>query len=401
MRVVVADEFSPEHLDALRALGLEVDYYPACTAEELVEGALLGEANILIVRSTRVTRAAIERGRRLALVVRAGAGVDTIDVAAASERGILVGNCPGKNSAAVAELAMGLIVALDRRIVEATSDLRAGRWNKEEYRRADGLVGKTLGIAGLGWVGGELAKRARAFEMRVLAWSVPPRPDRAKALGVELCPTLLGLAEASDVLSVHLPYTAETRGLFDRGVFARMKARAIFVSTSRGGIVDEQALADAMRDKELRVGLDVFAREPGEGVAAFRPSLAGAGLFVGTPHIGASTAQAQRAIAEEAVRVCAEFVRTGTVPNAVNVEEHAPAECQLVVRHYDKVGVLASVLGVLRAHDANVEEMTNRIFQGAKTAVATIRLSRTPPPQAVAEIAALTDSVIAVEAKPL
>lgn len=156
-----------------------------------------------------------------------------------------------------------------------------------------------------------------------------------------------------------------------------------------------------MRERGLRVGLDVFEPEPAEGVAVFRPALAAAGTFVGTPHIGASTGQAQDAIAEETVRICAEFVRSGTVPNTVNIEEHAPAECQLVVRHYDKVGVLASVLGVLRTHDANVEEMTNAIFQGAKTAVATIRLSRMPEPAVVAEIAALEDAVIAVEARRL
>jgi D-3-phosphoglycerate dehydrogenase len=149
------------------------------------------------------------------------------------------------------------------------------------------------------------------------------------------------------------------------------------------------------------VGLDVFDPEPAEGVAAFRPALADAGVFAGTPHIGASTEQAQNAIAAETVRICSEFVRTGTAPNVVNIEEHAPAECQIVVRHYDKVGVLASVLDVLRTHGANVEEMTNTIFQGAKTAVATIRLSKMLSPEVIAEIAGLKDAVIAVEAKHL
>ena len=399
MRVLVADEFPEGRLGELRALGLEVDYDPQCTAEHLASGVRIGDATILVVRSTRVTRTAIEGAARLALIVRAGAGVDTVDVAAASERGILVSNCPGKNSAAVAELAMGLILALDRRIPDATSDLRAGRWNKKEYANAEGLKDKTLGIAGLGRVGSELAKRARAFEMRVVAWSVPFRAERVGPLGVGWCASLDELVEVSDVVSVHLPQSAATRSLFDAAIFARMKPRAIFVNTSRGGIVDEAALAEAMREKKLRVGLDVFDPEPAHGVAAFRPALADAGLFVGTPHIGASTEQAQDAIAAEAVRVCGEFLRTGTAPNTVNIEEHAPAECQLVVRHYDKVGVLAAVLAVLRTHDANVEEMSNAIFRGAKTAVATIRLSKMPALEVVAEIAGLKDAVIAVEAK--
>jgi D-3-phosphoglycerate dehydrogenase len=401
MRVHVADEFSARHVGELQALGLDVDYDPDCTAESLESGARLGDIAILIVRSTRVTRAAIESAPRLALIVRAGAGFDTIDVVAASERGVLVSNCPGRNSVAVAELAMGFILALDRRIADATGDLRAGRWNKTEYAKAEGLKGKTLGIVGLGRVGSELAKRARAFEMRALAWSIPFRPERAEPLGVERCATLHELAALSDVVSIHLPQRLETRRLINADVFACMKPGAILVNTSRGGIVDEGALAEAMRDKGLRVGLDVFDPEPAEGVAVFRPALASAGLFVGTPHIGASTEQAQNAIAAETVRICDEFVKTGTVPNVVNIEEQAPAECQLVVRHYDKVGVLASVLGVLRTHEANVEEMTNRIFRGAKTAVATIRLSKTPAPEVLADIAALEGAVIAVEAKSI
>ena len=156
-----------------------------------------------------------------------------------------------------------------------------------------------------------------------------------------------------------------------------------------------------MRERGLRAGLDVFDPEPTQPVSEFRPAVANAGIFAGTHHIGASTDQAQRATAAETVRICREFLQTGKVPNVVNVEEHAPAECQLVVRHYDKVGVLAQVLGILRNHGANVEEMSNTIFQGARTAVAAIRLQGAPPPEVVAEIAALEGSVIAVEAKAI
>lgn len=146
------------------------------------------------------------------------------------------------------------------------------------------MKGTTLGIVGLGRVGAEVAKRARAFEMHVVTWSIPPHPERAQALGVERCATLHTLAEVSDIISVHLPQSVETRRIFSAEVFARMKPRTIFVNTSRGGVVDEAALADAMRDKQLRVGLDGFEREPADAVAVFRPALADAGLFVGTPH---------------------------------------------------------------------------------------------------------------------
>ncbi len=399
MRVLIADELPSNAVGDLEALGLDVTHDPRCTAEQLP--SRLADVGILVVRSTRVTRAAIEAAPRLALVVRAGAGFDTIDVAAASERGIFVSNCPGKNSVAVAELAMGLVLALDRRIVDATNDLRAGKWNKKLYGQADGLKDRTLGLAGLGRVGREVARRARAFDMRVLAWS--PRLDDARAAehGAQRCATLHELVERSDVVSVHLPQTVETKRLFNADVFARMKPGAIFVNTSRGGIVDEAALVAAMRDRGLRVGLDVFDPEPPESIAEFHPVVASAGAFAGTHHIGASTEQAQDAIAAETVRICREFVEQGRVPNAVNVEEHAPAECQLVVRHYDKVGVLASVLGILRNHGANVEEMSNTIFRGARTAVAAIRLTRMPPAEAVDEIARLEGSVIAVEAKPV
>ncbi|HEY6464064.1 MAG TPA: NAD(P)-dependent oxidoreductase, partial [Polyangiaceae bacterium] len=229
MRIYVADELPAKSIEGLTALGLDVVNDPKCTADELP--ARIGDAAILVVRSTKVTRAAIEAAPRLGLVVRAGAGFDTIDVAAASERGIFVSNCPGKNSVAVAELAMGLILALDRRIVDATDDLRAGKWNKKEYGKADGLKGKTLGLAGLGRIGSEVARRARAFSMHCIAWSIPLDEEAASAHGVERCVTLHELVARADVISVHLPQTVETRRLFNADVFARMKPGAIFVNT--------------------------------------------------------------------------------------------------------------------------------------------------------------------------
>ena len=397
MQLVIADAFPERFLADFLDLGLEVDYRPEVTAEDL--GGVLERANVLVVRSKKVSRKVIEGAKRLELVIRAGAGVDTIDVAAASERGIYVANCPGKNSIAVAELAMGLIVALDRRIVDATRDLAQGKWNKKEYSKAAGLKGRTLGIAGFGAIGRAVAKRALGFEMNVLAWSAELTPEDAAAAGVAMASSLWELAENSDFVSVHLPQTGETKGLFGEAFFARMKKGAAFVNTSRGGIHDTAALAKAMREKGIRAGLDVYDPEPAGGVADFDHEICKLPGFVGTHHIGASTDQAQNAIAAEAVRICREFVRTGHVPHVVNIERHSPAKVQLIVRHYDKVGVLAAVLNVIRPYGLNVEEMSNTIFAGAKAAIATIRLADVPPPELVSAIAALDEMVLHVETK--
>jgi D-3-phosphoglycerate dehydrogenase len=187
--------------------------------------------------------------------------------------------------------------------------------------------------------------------------------------------------------------------MFGEEFFARMKPGAMFINTSRGGLVDQAALVRAMKDKGLRAGLDVFDPEPAEGACPFQDELFAMKGFVGTHHIGASTEQAQNAIAAEAVRICGEFVRTGQVPNVVNVKGHSTSHLQLIVRHHDKVGVLASVLGIIRNHGVNVEEMSNTLFEGAKTAVAVLRLSVAASPAMVAEIAALKDEVIFVEAR--
>ncbi len=397
MRLLIADKFSEAHLGELQRLGLTVDYAPDLGADAIPD-AVVG-AQILLVRSTKVTRAAIAKGTDLALIVRAGAGYDTIDVEAASERGVYVANCPGKNSVAVAELTMGLLLALDRRIVDQQTSLVRGAWNKKEFGKADGLKGKTFGIAGAGPIALAVAARARAFEMRVVAWSRSLTAERAAELGLGHAPTLYKLAEESDVVSVHLAQTPETKRLFNGDFFARMRPGAVFLNTSRGGLHDQAALEAAMRERGLRVGLDVYESEPAGGTAEFSPEIAKLPGFVGTHHVGASTDQAQDAIAAESVRICREFVEHGRVPNVVNVEHHPAAVVRLIVRHYDKVGVLAAVLGIVRKYGVNVEDMTNTIFAGAKAAVAVIRLSSEPPADLVAEIAALEDQVIQVELK--
>src|SRR6266702_3269311 len=231
MKVLVADKFEKSGLAGLADLGCEVVYQPDSKDEALAEAIGSSQAEILIVRSTKVTRAMLEAGR-LSLVVRAGAGYNTIDVEAASERGIYVANCPGKNSIAVAELAFGLILALDRRIVDNAADLKRGVWNKKEYSKAKGLFGATLGLVGVGGIGKEMIPRARAFGMPVVAWSRGLSPEKAQSLGIERKDSPLAVAAAADVVSVHVALKPETKDLIDEKFFAAMKPGAFFVNTS-------------------------------------------------------------------------------------------------------------------------------------------------------------------------
>jgi D-3-phosphoglycerate dehydrogenase / 2-oxoglutarate reductase len=386
MNILIIDAFSEAHLEALRKLGLAVEYRPQLKAEELPDA--VANASILVARSKKVSREAIERARGLTLIVRAGAGVNTIDVAAASERGVYVANCPGKNSIAVAELTLGLLLALDRRIPDQVADLRAGTWNKKEYSRADGLFGKTLGVIGLGSIGVEVARRARAFGMHVIGWSRSLDDVRAAELGVERARSVPELCAGADAVTVHVALTADTRGLVGEAAFARMRTRALFVNTARAEVVDGKALERAVREKQLRVALDVFDHEPAGATGAFDDALGRALGVYGTHHVGASTEQAQSAVADETVRIVRAFCERGDVPNCVNLAARSPARFQLVVRHVDQVGVLAEVLGAIRRHEINVEEMENQIFEGARAASARIRLSARPPAELIEEIRA-------------
>jgi len=399
MNCLIADKFSEAHLDQLRALGLSVAYRPELGAADL-PAALAGVA-VLVVRSTEVTAAAIEAADALTLIVRAGAGVNTIDRAAASGHGIFVANCPGKNAVAVAELTMGLLLAIDRRIPDQVGELRAGKWNKKEYGKADGIFGKTMGIIGFGAIGRLVAERARAFGMPVLVWSRSLDDATARRLGVDRAESPLDVAARADVVSLHVALTGDTRGMANEAFFGAMKPGAIFLNAARAEVIDPAALEAAVREKGIRVGTDVPPNEPGGGTGAIAaPLLAHAGVY-GTHHVGASTRQAENAIADEAVRIVGAFVRRGEVPNCVNLAQKSPARWQLVVQHYDQVGVLAHVLASLRKHAINVEEMVNQIFDGAVAACATIRLSSEPPAECLGEIRARAEEILHAELIPL
>jgi D-3-phosphoglycerate dehydrogenase len=391
MKILVADAFEKSGLDGLAALGCEILYEPKLEGAAL--GARLAEtgAEVLVVRSTKVTEAEIGIASGLALIVRAGAGVNTIDLGAASARAVAVSNCPGKNAIAVAELAWGLILALDRRIVEQANDLRAGIWNKALYGKARGLAGRTLGVVGLGAIGLEVVARAKAFGMPVVAWSRSLDDDRAALLGVARADSVHALAAASDVVTVHCALTKETKGMLDARFFEAMKPGAFFVNTSRGEVVDQPALEAALAQKGIRAGLDVFAKEPAGGTGAFEDGIVRLSGVIGTHHVGASTDQAQNAIAAETVRIVAAFAASGEVPNAVNLASRTPATHVLSVRHRDRVGVLAHVFGVLRAAGINVERTENIVFAGAEAACARIQVGSAPEAGVLEEMRACAD----------
>ena len=400
MRVFIADKFEQSGRDRLAAIGCEVICQPGTKNEALVQAIRQFAPDVLVVRSTKVTAAMLEAGA-LKLVVRAGAGYNTIDVAAASRRGIYVSNCPGKNSIAVAELAFALILALDRRLADNVISLRRGEWNKESFSSARGLFGRTLGLIGLGRIGLEMLPRARGFGLPVVAWSRSLTPERAGSLGIEFRSSPEEVAASADIVSVHLALTPGTKALLGARFFGAMRDSACFINTARSEVVDQRALQQAIKDRQLRVGLDVYAQEPAGGTGPFADPLGQDAGVYGTHHIGASTEQAQEAIAAETVRIIEMFKETGSVPNVVNLAQRTPATHRLVVRHLDRPGVLAGVLDTLRAAQINVQEMENVIFDGAEAAVAHINLDRAPPMDLIERCRAENTSILDMDLLPI
>jgi len=394
MKVLVADKFEKSGIDGLKAAGIQVVYEPDLKDDALTQAIAASGADVLVVRSTKVTTPMLDAGR-LSLIVRAGAGYNTIDVAGASKRGIYVSNCPGKNAIAVAELAFGLILALDRRIPDNVREMRAGTWNKKEYSKAQGLYGRTIALLGVGSIGQEMIRRAAGFGVNVIIWSrrfdgqerslteIEARDmgieNALRAVAIELAPTPADAVSRADIVSVHLALGPETKGLVNAALLAKMKPGTIFINTSRGEVVDHAALAAAVTERGIRVGLDVYASEPAAATAPFQDDLVGLPGVYGTHHIGASTDQAQEAIAAETVRIIRSYKESGQVPNVVNLARRTPATHMLVVRHRDRPGVLAHVFDHLRRANLNVQETENIVFEGAEAAVARINLDGEPP----------------------
>ena len=393
MKLLIADKFEQSGIDGLKRAGCDVAYEPDLKEDALTRAIASSGADVLVVRGTKVTAAMLDSGR-LALIVRAGAGYNTIDVAAASKRGIFVSTCPGKNAIAVAELAFALILGIDRRLPENVADLRSGIWNKKEYSKARGLYGQTLSLLGVGAIGREMVRRAAGFGMNVVIWSRrfdgqarALTEQDARELGVEGAQRQVSIdlvaspgdaAWRADVLSLHVALNDSTKHLVNADVLAQLKPGAMVINTARGEIIDHAALTAAIRQKGLKVGLDVFAKEPATATGGFIDPIVSVPGVYGTHHIGASTDQAQEAIAAETVRIIRSYKETGRVPNVVNLATRTPATHMLVVRHRDRPGVLAHVFNHLRGANLNVQETENIVFEGAEAAVARINLDGAP-----------------------
>ncbi|MCY4674162.1 MAG: NAD(P)-binding domain-containing protein [Bacteroidetes bacterium] len=395
MRVLIADKLPESSINALRESG-HVVVIEICSDDELQEALTKHSIEALVVRSTKVTRKMLESASSLELIVRAGAGYDSIDVEAASERGIFVANCPGKNSSAVAELTIGLMVSLDRRIADNVLDARAGQWEKGKYAKARGLKDRVLGVVGMGQIGRLVAQMAQGMGLRVIAWSRSLTPDDASAFGVTYADSPIKVASQADIVSLHVAATQQTHHLADADFFSAMKTGAFFINTTRGSVVDENALLAALDNKGIRAGLDVFAGEPSYKKGALETSLCNHRSVYLTHHIGASTMQAQEATGAEAVRVINTYTNSSVVPNCINIAVQSSATHLLIVRHLDKVGVLARVLDVVRKCNLNVQEMENHVFTGPiHAAVARIRLVGIPPKELTGLLEGIQD-VLAV-----
>jgi D-3-phosphoglycerate dehydrogenase len=317
VKLLFADKYPEAHLEVLRLAGHDCQLRADLTADDL--GDALGGVEGLIVRSTEVSAVTLRRADSLRLIIRAGSGTNTIAVDAATSRGIQVSNVPGRNAIAVAELVMGLILSIDRNIPDNVAESRAGRWDKARFSAARGVWGRQLGILGIGSVGLAVATRARAFGMSVTGVAKErsaAAAARIAAAGIDLVPDLETLLVWCDVVSLHLPYTGQP--VVDAAFLSSMRPASILINTSRGELVDEKALIAAMDGKGIRAGLDVFRDEPGHAFGPFHSELASHPNVYATHHIGASTTQAQTAVADEVIAIIEAFGR-GEPRNAIGV----------------------------------------------------------------------------------
>ncbi|NKB62089.1 MAG: hydroxyacid dehydrogenase [Gammaproteobacteria bacterium] len=309
MKILLADSFPDTHAATLTKSGHQITSEPSLDADTMV-GAI-EDHDILIVRSTKVTAATLDAARNLKLVIRAGAGTNTIDKTHAAEKGISVCNVPGANSIAVAELVMGLIISIDRNIHENVSDLRSDKWNKKKYSKSRGLYGQKIGILGLGSIGLAVAERARAFGIESYSVAKSGRSreveNRIQASGIRQLDSIDDVLGLCDIISIHMPSTPQTQKMINAGFLSKMKDGAMLINSSRGDLVDETALLEAMNTRGIRAGLDVYDNEPSTGEGAFHSEIAKHPNTCGTHHIGASTEQAQIAVADGVLRVIESF----------------------------------------------------------------------------------------------
>jgi len=353
MKIIVADDLPASALELLRGEGWHVDARTRRPSAELARD--LADADALIVRSaTKVTADLIGAAPRLRVIARAGTGVDNVDVDAASARGIVVMNAPGANSISVAELTTALMLALARKIPAADASMKQGKWDKKAFLGEE-VRGKTLGIAGLGRIGQEVARRARVFEMNVIAHDPFISEQIARDLRIELV-TLDELCERSDFLSLHMPSTGETRHIFDADRLAKCRKGVRLINTARGDLIDEQALADAIERGQIGgAALDVFEQEP---TADHR--LQRLPQVVATPHIAASTREGQELVGVETATALRDYLKTGVIRNAVNFPSLAAEEYQRLQPFADVARRLGCLLGQMGA--ARIEGVSVRYY---------------------------------------
>jgi len=399
VRVLITDAFDSSAADTLRESGFDVIHNPMLDDDTLAAAMQDLQPQVLVARSVRVGEDALRASSQLALAVCAGSEAQCIDLDAASRLGVMVSHCPGRNAAAVAELAWGLIVACDRRIPDQVTDLRGGRADISRYAGASGLAGRTLGIVGLGQVGQEIARRGLAFGMHVVAWSKHITEDRCDALGVDFCANLVNLAKLADVISVSVTGNEETRGLLGEKFFNALRPGSIVVNTSRGHVCDEAALLHAVRQRGVRAGLDIFSDDVQARSGAESALASECGVY-GTFRVGDRTEQARLSIDSEVVRILRAWHADGTVLNCVNVAEHTAASAVLMVRHENRPGVLARIFDVLGKATINVEQMDNQISTGGTAAVARVFTATQPSASVISAIRACPH-VLGVTVSPL
>ncbi len=337
-RVFISDKLEPSGLDLLRQAGIELDER-AGLAGTALEAALQAADGVIVRSGTRLTAELLENPGKLKAVVRAGVGVDNIDVAAATRRGIVVMNTPGGNTVSAAEHTITLVLALARHVPAADASAKQGKWERSQFIGTQ-LAGKTLGVVGLGRIGREVARRAAGLDMKVIGYDPVLSPERAAQLGIESLPDLDHLLPSCDFLTVHTPLTPETRNLIGARELALMKPGSRIVNCARGGIINENALAEALRSGHLAgAALDVFVEEP---PAPGHPLLKMPNVVV-TPHLGASTVEAQESVAREAAQLMIDFLTRGVVQFAVNmatVDRTELEELRLYVNMAHRLGLL-------------------------------------------------------------
>lgn len=376
MKILVADLFSPEGIEEMKKMGHEVFYEPKVVGADFVKKIAEILPVVLVVRSKKVTKEVIDADPKLEFVIRAGAGYDTIDVEYCSKKGIYVSNCPGKNNIAVAELAMGLIISIDRRIPENVQLLKEGKWEKGMFAECIGLKGRTLGLLGIGFVGKEVCKRCLAFDMKVLAFDPFLSKEQVESMGAIKAEKMEEIAKEADIISLHVPANKDTKGMINKEFLKLLKPEAVLINTARGELVVENDVIERLDAvKGFWYGTDVLQGEPAEKKAAFDSKLGKHPKCIGTHHIGASTRQAETAIGIEAVRMVKEYGTSKKVENCVNLAQDIKTTHAMSVKYVNEVGLLGAIIAEFSKQNLKIQEVKNVVFNARVACVAAINFT--------------------------